>query len=150
MKANKYSKNSVFLLEIILNILLFSVLTIVGLSFFINTHSISNETTVIHQAVNTCNNIVTIFESGDGSNASILNEFPQAICSEKMIFLYYDENFKICTEKEAMYMAKLEITEKDNIYNAKISYTNFDGKEYFSTNASVYNQLTLKDLEVEQ
>ena len=49
-----HSKNSLFLMEIILNLLLFSVLLVVGLQFFIHAHTRTEETTQLHQAVSSC------------------------------------------------------------------------------------------------
>jgi hypothetical protein len=44
----KQSKNRIFLLEITINLLLFSALLIVGLLFFIKTHKLTEETQVLH------------------------------------------------------------------------------------------------------
>ena len=47
----KQSKNRIFLLEITINLLLFSALLIVGLLFFIKTHKLTEETQVLHEAL---------------------------------------------------------------------------------------------------
>ena len=46
-----HSKNSIFLLEILLNVLLFSFLLMIGLQFFIHAHVKTRETSQLYQAV---------------------------------------------------------------------------------------------------
>lgn len=147
MKPNKYSKNSVFLLEMIINIFLFCILTIVGLNFFIKAHTYSNNTEKLHQAVNCCDNIATVFEAGDGTSASIQNEYPTAVCSDNIVFIYYDGNYDLCNHSNAVYKATITITEENNVNLAKIVF-NEDEEEIFSITASLHNPNTLSDMEV--
>ena len=58
----KQSKNRIFLLEITINLLLFSALLIVGLLFFIKTHKLTEETQVLHEAVNACSNAASAYK----------------------------------------------------------------------------------------
>ena len=62
----KQSKNRIFLLEITINLLLFSALLIVGLLFFIKTHKLTEETQVLHEAVNACSNAASAYEQEHG------------------------------------------------------------------------------------
>ena len=73
------SKSSLFLMEIILNILLFSVLLVVGLQFFIKTHLLTRETFDLQEAVTCSSNIASIYQSGDGSLDVIKEHYPNAV-----------------------------------------------------------------------
>ena len=69
----KQSKNRIFLLEITINLLLFSALLIVGLLFFIKTHKLTEETQVLHEAVNACSNAASAYEQEHGNACSLVD-----------------------------------------------------------------------------
>ena len=67
-------------MEIILNLLLFSVLLVVGLQFFIHAHTRTEETTQLHQAVSSCASVAAVFERGDGTLNDLLETYRYSIC----------------------------------------------------------------------
>lgn len=71
----KQSKNRIFLLEITINLLLFSALLIVGLLFFIKTHKLTEETQVLHEAVNACSNAASAYEQEHGDLNAVSSLF---------------------------------------------------------------------------
>ena len=84
----KQSKNRIFLLEITINLLLFSALLIVGLLFFIKTHKLTEETQVLHEAVNACSNAASAYEQEHGDLNAVSSLFNGSICAdEKLIHL---------------------------------------------------------------
>ena len=83
-----HSKNSLFLMEIILNLLLFSVLLVVGLQFFIHAHTRTEETTQLHQAVSSCASVAAVFERGDGTLNDLLETYRYSINLDDKIIIY--------------------------------------------------------------
>ena len=75
------SKSSIFLLEILINILLFSVLCVCSLQFFIKSYQLTDNTTTLHHAVTACNNVAAVFQSGDGTLASVEEVFSYSFTS---------------------------------------------------------------------
>ena len=79
----KQSKNRIFLLEITINLLLFSALLIVGLLFFIKTHKLTEETQVLHEAVNACSNAASAYEQEHGDLNAVSSLFNGSICADE-------------------------------------------------------------------
>ena len=65
MKNYRHSKASLFLMEIMLNILFFSILVTICLQMFIKAHNLSDSTTVLHRAVSTCTSIAEVYQSSN-------------------------------------------------------------------------------------
>ena len=74
----------------IINILLFSVLLVVGLTFFIKTHTMTKDTKLLHQAVTCCDNAATVFESSNADPSVFAAQYPDCVISDEKIFIYYD------------------------------------------------------------
>ena len=85
MNKRQHAKNSVILLEMIINILLFSVLLVVGLTFFIKTHTMTKDTKLLHQAVTCCDNAATVFESSNADPSVFAAQYPDCVISDEKI-----------------------------------------------------------------
>lgn len=118
-----HSKNSIFLMEIILNTLLFSSLLVVGLQFFIRTHTLTNETVQLHQAVASCESVAAVFENGNGTLNDLLDTYPYSVNLDHHVLIYLDENFNECRKEEASYYISAALTEDSNIRLSKLDLT---------------------------
>ena len=96
----KQSKNRIFLLEITINLLLFSALLIVGLLFFIKTHKLTEETQVLHEAVNACSNAASAYEQEHGDLNAVSSLFNGSICADEKLFIYLDKSYHPCDDIE--------------------------------------------------
>ena len=105
-----HSKNSLFLMEIILNLLLFSVLLVVGLQFFIHAHTRTEETTQLHQAVSSCASVAAVFERGDGTLNDLLETYRYSINLDDKIIIYLNSDFNECKRKKATYFLSVSLT----------------------------------------
>lgn len=102
------SKSSMFLLEILINILLFSVLCVCSLQFFIKSYQLTESTTTLHHAVTACNNVAAVYKTGDGSTDIIKQTFPNSITGDGQIYIYYDENYQECDSQNVIYYITIE------------------------------------------
>lgn len=138
-----HSKNSLFLMEILLNILLFSVFLVVSLQFFSRTHALTQETRQLHQAVTSCTNVASIFESGDGSTADILMLYPYSVNLDDKVIVYLDKNFNDCKKGQAQYYITAQLSDKSNKQFSEliIRCSTIDRKLIYELNAYHYNQL---------
>lgn len=139
-----HSKNSLFLMEILLNILLFSVLLVVGLQFFGKTHTLTAKTRELHQAVTSCTNVASVFETGDGTLADILTIYPYGVNLDDKIIIYLDRNFNDCKKGQAKYYitAKLDKGSNAQLATITIRCRTMDTKHLlYDLNASHYNPL---------
>ena len=141
------SKSSMFLLEILINILLFSILCVCSLQFFIKSYQLTENTTTLHHAVTACNNVAAIFQSSDNSVDTIKEVYPNAIEEKGLIYIYFDENYQECdSQKVAYYITVSEqITE---IPSVKISFYKNGADASYSIDVYCYEAQTLLDAHV--
>ena len=103
MMRYERSKSSIFLLEILINILLFSVLCVCSLQFFTKSYQLTSSTTTLHHAVTACNNVAAVFQSGDGSLEPIESIFSQSFTDGGDLYIYLDENYQECDSQKVAY-----------------------------------------------
>lgn len=115
------TKSSMFLLEILINILLFSVLCVCSLQFFIHSYQLTEKTTTLHQAVTACNNVAAVYEASDASTDAISEAFSGAITENNVTFIYFDKNYQECDSQSIAYYLTVERL-KSEIPAIRISY----------------------------
>ena len=137
-----HSRTSIFLMEIIINLFLFSILMIAGLQFFIRTHTLTEKTSRLHQAVTSCKNVASVFENGDGSRNDFLEFYPYTVSLDSKILLFLDSDFQECEKQQACYYITITIkdTETDGLSKAHITCTTADNEVIYSLNACHYSR----------
>ena len=145
MKKYRHSKSSLFLLEIMLNILFFTVLVTICLQLFFKAHHLSTDTAILHKTATTCNSIAEVYQSAGNGEEMILNIYPKSIILNNTIILYFDRNFTACAEFESAYRAVLS---KDaNTQLLHISFLRKDETEaIYQLDVSSYLSKTLGEL----
>lgn len=144
-----HSKNSIFLMEIILNVLLFSVLLTVGLQFFIRAHVKTRETSQLHQAVTSCESAAAVFQSGDGSFTSLLQTYHYSANLDDHIRIYLDRNFESCPKKAAVYTITVafdDAVSEDGLSAAVFTCSTISGEKLYRLKAYNYVQRTAESL----
>lgn len=132
MNQSNHSKSGLFLMEIMLNILFFSVLVTFCLQLFFKAYTISESTSVLHRAVSTCTSLAEIYQSDSNGKELLLHVYPDAIHLNNTILLYYDENFTNCSESEAAYRTLITFTD-DELGTAKISFLQVNNSDIIYT-----------------
>lgn len=138
-----YAQNSIFLMEIILNILLFSVLLVVGLHSFMRTHELTAKSTQLHQAVTSCENAASIFENGSGTLGDLLDNYRFCADLDSRVLIFLDENFNECRKADALYYITASLSEDNTPSLSKLTlvcYTDEDTPLY-TLEACHYQQL---------
>ena len=144
MRKSKHSGSSLFLLEIMINILIFTALLCVCLQIFVKAHRLTRETTQLQRAVTSCANAASVFECGDGSLDSILKTYSYSTAAGGQAIVYLDEDFLECSKEHAVYtMQILPLVPKSDTQVKMISITCFyDNEEIYSITACNYTPLT--------
>lgn len=145
MKNYRHSKSSLFLLEIMLNILFFAVLVTICLQLFFKAHNLSTDTSALHQAVTTCTSIAEVYQSNPDGEAMILNIYPDAIILNNTIIIYFDHAFVSCAEFESTYRAILS----NNAAKQALDISFFRQEEtnaIYQLSVSSYSPKTLDEL----
>ena len=111
MNKYKHTKAGLFLMEIMINILFFSVLVTICLQLFFKAHNLSESTTSLHRAVTTCTSIAEVYQSNDSGKEAILTIYPDAVSQTDQIILYFDKDFASCEETYAVYRAVVTLAD---------------------------------------
>lgn len=148
MQRPSSHQNHLFLMEIMINILFFSILLSICLQFFSKTYRLTQQTSDLHRAVTACTSAASIFESGDGSLTPLLSQYEYAASTEDSVVIYLDQDFLDCPEKDSVYsVAVCLIPESDvspHLYKAQITCYR-DTEELYGITACRYIPLTPED-----
>lgn len=142
MTQRKPSKSSLFLLEIMLNLLFFAILVTICLQLFFKAHNLSKDTTLLHRAVTVCTSIAEVYQSNLGEDDMLLTIYPEAIFLNDTILIYFDSNFSACSEFESTYRAFLSTQEENDQLTIRFLRKN-DTEVIYELTASSYTPLSL-------
>ncbi len=111
MKNKKRARSSsLFLMELILAILFFSIASAVCVQFFVKSHLLCKDSQTLNYAVNTCSSV-----------AESLSVLPPEEFSFGTQDTYYDQNFSLCKKEEASYVLRVTLIPKESLIDAQIS-----------------------------
>ncbi len=138
-KNTPKSKTALFLMELIIVILFFSMASAVCMQLFARSHKIGQETRELNHAVAIAQSYAEVMRGTDGSMDSILAAFPEAIAEDNYFEVFYDENFHECDPNEAAYVSDVTVTPNGAIQNMEIRIVRLsDYSEIFTLNATKY------------
>ena len=114
MKLKVSSQSSLFLMEILLNILLFSVMLSLCLPFFAKAHGLTFATTELERAVTVCSNAANIFEASDGSLETLSFMYKNKVFINDQLVVYFDKNFIDCPSGDAVFTMTVTLLPDDS------------------------------------
>lgn len=135
------TKSSMFLMEIIINVLLFSILCVYSLQFFMKAYQLTENTTTLHHAVTACSNVASIFESGNGEMDIIYDFYPYAIHVEEKTLIYFDEDYNECDREHGIYYILIEKADT-SVNKINIRFYKTGEEACYSIEACNYQPLT--------
>ena len=152
MRRYSHSKSGLFLMELLLNLLLFCILCGCGLLFFIKSYNLTQDTTTLHQAVRITSSVAAIYESGDGSLTNIGRQYERPVIGEDSICIYFDETYEPCIKEAAQYYLLAHLVENlDESLSAAglckldIRFYDMEDREIYSIIACNHNPSTPKE-----
>lgn len=86
-------RSTLFLLELLMAILLFSLAATVCVQIFVKSHTLEKESTELTKAVFLSTSVAEIFRSNDNYEELLFDEFPHAVFEDRTYLIYCDENF---------------------------------------------------------
>ena len=125
MNKYRHPKSSLFLMEIMINILFFAVLVTICLQLFFKAHQLSEDTSQIHHAVTACTSIAEVYQSNYNGREMIMTIYPDAIALNTTILIYFDEHYLPCKEADSSYRAVLD---QGNLTDATITFYTQDSE----------------------
>lgn len=142
MKRPLPKRSNLFLMEMILAILFFSLASAVCMQLFVKARVLSEKTSAQNHSMVLAKSAASAFEAGDGTLESLQENYPKSLLEDSRLRIYYDEDWKLCTEKEKTYEMCITIEARDgNLTTAIIAVKGSDDAELFRLSASCYQPL---------
>ena len=119
------SKASLFLMELIITILIFSAASAVCVQLFAKSHMISSKTQILNNAVIQAENTAEVFLSAQGDLAQMMDLLdPSSLgtLSDSSFRLFYDKNFIISDKSSSFYELQFEKKSVDLFIHGTISF----------------------------
>lgn len=129
------------LLELLFNLLLFCFLCGCGLLFFIKSHNLSTDATVLQQAVTITSSAAGIYESGDGSFSSLQETYVNACQEDGYLYIYLDNFFLPCKKENGVFYLTTKLS-GTNPVKANISFYDGSGQLLYTIDACHYSSAT--------
>jgi len=142
---NRYrSKSGLFLMELLINLLLFCMLCGCGLIFFIKSSNLTKDATALSFAVSITSSVAGIYESGDGTLAPIQALYADADIDGDYLCIYLDEDFTPCQKGTAVYYVTTQLigTSPNKV---SILFYNHKGDVLYTVQACNHTPMTLTD-----
>ncbi|MGC4020346.1 MAG: hypothetical protein QM793_14730 [Muricomes sp.] len=124
IRRNRANLSSLFLLELILAILFFSIASAVCVQFFVKSHLLSQDARKLNTSVSEVSSIAELIEiSQDVQSALdlIQTEYPDSeISSTSKASVYYDKDFLPCAQSKAFYCLEVNFTQEGSMLDAAL------------------------------
>lgn len=140
MKQYSKSKSSLFLMEFIITLLLFSICAAICMKLFAATDSLSKKTKELNNAVACAQGFAEVMRGTDGTIDSIVEHYPNAIRGGSGFFqVFYDSDFNECSYDKAAYVGDVTLTPNGAIQNMEVMIVRLsDHGEVYSLTATKY------------
>ena len=120
MESMSSSKSRLFLLELILSILIFSVASAVCVRLFVKARSLSDTASELKMAVLQADSAAQSIRASGGDIDSLLAFFPEAEPDGSRLLVGYDEEWSLCPPDGALYCMTLTISRQGRQISAAI------------------------------
>ena len=130
MHRKPVRRSSLFLLELIIAILFFSLAATICVRFFVKSHTLEAESKDLNHAVTSAVSVAEILRSQEEPYACLQSHFPLGERSETSFQIYYDGDWKLCGASDAVYTTSLETACKDSILTGTITVSKGEASLY--------------------
>lgn len=134
-RRNRASSSHLFLLELIIAILFFSIASAACVQIFVRSHVLSQDAQALNMAVSECTGAAEIVRSCDdpGEAADIFTGlYSEAVVGEdgESITVYYDSELQPSGSENAAYEMTVQLAESGGMLAAEIEMTHGDANIY--------------------
>ena len=133
MNQQPTRRSSLFLMELIIAILFFSLAATVCVRFFVKSYTLEQESQKLNHAVNAATSVAEIFRNQEQPFSLLAEEYPYGEQAENAYYIYYDINWSLCTSSNAVYTVLLQTAENDTFIIGDITVTDNDNTIYHLT-----------------
>lgn len=137
------SKSSLFLMEILVSILLFSIASAVCVQVFVKASQLNKSSRELEQSLRVAQNFAEIMRNSKTPAETLQSLFPDAKVDRSEISVSFDQSFAPCPKEStnALYCAFLTFEETDNLHHMQIRIENIQTEqEIYSLKVSKYRE----------
>ena len=121
LKNNGSRSSRLFLIELIIAILFFSLGSAVCVQAFVKAHLTSKEARDLAFASTTASSAASVIRFSDGDPARFTTYFPEAVSGgDGVMLVRYGDDFAPCGEDEAAYVLRVETTQNGSVEETHI------------------------------
>ncbi len=111
-------RSSLFLMELLIAILFFSIAAAVCVRIFVKSYTLETQSRELDHAVNLSVSIGEIILYGKNKDLTdcktlLKSEFPNGTFSDNVFYIYYDSNWEPCNESEISYTVQIKLSHDD-------------------------------------
>ena len=133
MKKNKNANSSMFLLELIIAILFFSICSAICVQLFVSSHLLSKDASTLDMAVNQATSAAETIKNSSDSTAALSSVFPTIELTADQLTLYYNATWSACKKERATYCMTIDISNAESMETGNIKVFELE------TNTSLYS-----------
>lgn len=138
MGAKASSKSGLFLIELIIVILFFSIASAVCVQLFVRSHLISTQSEELTQSVNVSQSAAACIQQTKGDIDRTASLLGGVVESDKVV-VYYDKDWNVCEGSEAAYRMELSITQQEDMLTCdSVVIKSFNDKEIYQVTQKKY------------
>lgn len=128
IRKNRPRSSSLFLMELILAILFFSVASAVCVQIFVKSHLLSQKAGALNEAVNLCTNVAETISASPEQ----MTKAPDPV--------YYTADFSLCEKPDASYVLSVQTTYSDSFLEAHIQMEDIKGTTIYALDNTYHLQ----------
>lgn len=131
MHGKSARRSSLFLLELMISILMFSITSAWCARLFVTARSVVSATEELNRAQNLAAGYAELFLASEDFAAFLLNEGSKREENEEKTsyWLCYDKDWNVCGEEEAVFVFNAVITENGDFEKCSLGFSRVDGEE---------------------
>ena len=110
-------RSSLFLMELIIAILFFSLASTVCVRIFVKSHTLGQESIQLNHAVSAATSVAEIFRNQENPFDILERQYPDGIRNDNNYQFFYSGNWSLCNKEEAIYTVIADFT-KDGYFES--------------------------------
>lgn len=120
MNKQPTRRSSLFLVELIIAILFFSLASTVCVRIFVKSHTLEQESKCLNYAVSAASSVAEIFRNQDNPFKILEEQYPNGIKNDNHYQFFYDKDWSLCNKNEALYTVITDFTKDGSFESADI------------------------------
>ena len=126
MKRRIQRRSNIFLMEIIISILFFSIASAVCIQLFAKAKLQSDNTAALNKAVLAASSAAEALEVSDGTQESLISCFPGGEAYGRTLRVYYDQSWNPCPSSLSSFQMEVLLSSDRGMITAAITVTSAD------------------------